>query len=156
LLCVADQQLNGPEPIMIESLLMITIQSQRLLVVARTVREVLGEKPWIPVPGARHEIPGVVGWGRRAVALLDLARVFPELRPLLPGEKRPRMLLLEVADSHLAVPADIVSAVMDVDATSIRPRALTDFPLCQSEVLLDGDVLPLLDPQMLLAREGLQ
>jgi len=135
---------------MSEQLVMITVQSEKLLVVARSVREVLGEKTWIPIPGTRPEMPGVVGWGRRAVALLDLARVFSNLSPLQPGTVRARTLLLQVDESSLAMPADTVSSVMDVAVTHIRPRALIDFPLCRSEVHLNGDVLPLFDPTLLL------
>ena len=139
---------------MSEPLLMISVQSQRLLIVARLVREVLGERTWVPLPGTRHELPGVVGWGRRAVAMLDLARVLPNLRPLSPSERRSRTLLLEVEGSHLAVPADGVSAIFDIEASAIHPRSLITFPLCRSEVHVDGEVLPLFDPSLLLNQPG--
>jgi len=93
---------------MSEPLLMISVQSLKLFVVARIVREVLGEKDWIPIPGTRQELPGVIGWGRRAVAMLDLARMVADLRPLQVGETRARMLLLQLSDSNLAIPADSV------------------------------------------------
>ena len=135
---------------MSEPLLMISLQSLRLFVVARFVREVLGERDWIPIPGTRHEMPGVIGWGRRAVAMLDLARMGADLRPLQVGEKRARMLLLQVSDSNLAIPADSVSSILDVDSADIRPRALTDFPLCPREVHWSGEVFPLFDPNLLV------
>ena len=141
---------------MSEPLILITIQSLKLLVAARYVREVLGEREWIPIPGTRQEIPGVVGWGRRAVAMLDLARVVPEALAIKIGEKRPRMLMLQVADSHLAVPADSVSSIVDVADMDIRPRALSSFPLCRSEVHLNGQVLPLFDPMLLLEQTGVK
>ena len=137
-----------------DPLLMIGVQSQKLFVIARTVLEVHGEKSWIPIPGTRQELPGVVGWGRRAVALLDLARVFPGLRALATGERRQRTLLLQVGESNLAVPADSVSSVLDIDTSAVRRRALTEFPLCRNEVHLEGAVLPLLDPTMLFALAG--
>jgi chemotaxis signal transduction protein len=141
---------------MIESLLMISVQSQNLFVHARMVQEILGEKAWIPIPGACKEIPGVVQWNRRAVAMLDLGRVVADLRPLQPGEKRPRTLMLRIGESNLALPTDAVSAILEVDATNIRPRAVSDFLLCRSEVLLNDEVTPLLEPAMLLHREGAQ
>lgn len=141
---------------MSEPYLVICVQSLKLLIVARLVREVLGEIDWVAIPGTRHELPGVIGWGRRAVALLDLARLAPGMRPLRAGEKRDRTLLLQVAESFLAIPADSVSSIIDIDAASIRPRTLTDFPLCRGEVHLDGDLLPLFDPAMLLESAGIQ
>jgi len=139
---------------MSEPLILITVQSLKLLVAARYVREVLGERDWIPIPGTRPEIPGVIGWGRRAVAMLDLARVVPDLQPIRVGEKRPRLLLLQVADNHLAIPADSVSSIIDVERTDIGARTLSSFPLCRSEVHLDAQVLPLFEPMLLLEQAG--
>jgi len=141
---------------MSEPLLMISVQSLKLFVVARIVREVLGEKDWIPIPGTRQELPGVIGWGRRAVAMLDLARMVADLRPLQVGETRARMLLLQLSDSNLAIPADSVSSILDIDTADIRPRALTDIPLCPREVHLSGDVFPLFDPALLLEQARTQ
>lgn len=130
---------------MFESLLMISVQSQNFFVHARMVQEILGERVWIPIPGACKEIPGVVQWNRRAVAMLDLGRVVADLRPLEPGESRPRMLMLRVNESNLALPTDAVSAILDVDAANIRPRTVSDFSLSRNEVLLNEEVIPLLE-----------
>ena len=135
---------------MVEPHLMITVQSLRLLLLARCVREVLGTKEWFPIPGARQEIPGVVGWGHRAVAMLDLARLAPDLRPLQVGEQRSRLLILQVGESRLAVPADSVSSIIDIDTDAIHPRSVTAFPLSRSEVRIGDEVLPLFEPALIL------
>ena len=129
---------------------MITVQSLRLLLLARCVREVLGTKEWFPIPGARQEIPGVIGWGHRAVAMLDLARLVPDLRPLQVGEQRSRLLVLQVGESRLAVPADSVSSIIDIDTDTIHPRSVTAFPYSPSEVRIGDEVLPLFEPALIL------
>ncbi|MBI5533776.1 MAG: chemotaxis protein CheW [Deltaproteobacteria bacterium] len=139
---------------MSHSLLVIRVQTFEVAIEAGLVREIVGARTWVPVPGARVELPGVVAWGGRAVAMLDIARVVPGLRPLAPGEQRPRALIVDVHDSVLAVPSDWVSEVRVVADDKLGPRAVHEFALARAEVDFGDAVVPLLDPRLLLDRSG--
>jgi chemotaxis protein histidine kinase CheA len=72
------------------------------------------------------------------------------LRPFQVGEQRSRLLLLQVGESRLAVPADSVSSIIDIDTDTIHPRSVTAFPLSRSEVRIGDEVLPLFEPALIL------
>ena len=74
-----------------------------ILLDAEIIREILGAQPWLPIPGARAEMPGVIAWRGRAIPVVDLAAPFGVER-LGAGEARPRTLIAGVADSIVAVP----------------------------------------------------
>ncbi|GEM_PF-6064800 len=131
------------------------IQGRSVAFHAERVREVLGARDWIALPGARAELPGVVLWGGRAVPVLDLARLQSGLRPLAPGEVRARSLLVETRAGFLAVPADRVSEVYRVHEDAIRAREIRDFDLAREEVVSEDDVIPLFEPELLLERLNL-
>ena len=77
------------------AMMSVGVQGLQIAIRAKFVREVLGPRAWIALPGTRDEVPGVVVWGGRAIALLDVAQFQPGLRRLAPGEIRPRTLLVE-------------------------------------------------------------
>ena len=135
-----------------EAFLIVGVQGLELAVRASIVREIVGKRAWVPVPGARHELPGIITWGGRAVAILDLARLAPRLHPLAPSENRARVLILEVGDSVLAVAVDSVSELRTIEDHCVAPRRVHDFPLARHEVDLGEAVVPLLDPLLLLER----
>lgn len=137
-----------------QALLSLHVQGLEVAVHADTVREILGERPWVALPGARDEVPGVVVWAGRALAVLDLARFHPGLRALAPGEVRSRLLLLETVAGALALPADRVSEVYRVHEDSLRDRELHQFELARAEVVGERSVVPLFDPALLLERLG--
>ncbi len=135
------------------SLVTIGVQSLDVVIRSEFVREVLGDRSWIQIPGARIEIPGVVIWGGQAVSVLDLARFHNGMQQLGPEEKRPRMVIVEASGITLGVPADRVSEVWKIHDDKLKPRQLHDFPLARSEVVHEDEtVLPLLEPELLLAR----
>ena len=134
------------------ALVTIGVQSLDLVMRADSVREVLGERAWIPIPGTRDEIPGVVVWGGRAVSLLDLARFQQGLTRLRSAETRARMVIAVDSGCTLAIPADRVSEVWKTHDDNLRPRQLHDFELARLEVATDDTVLPLFEPDLLLAR----
>lgn len=133
---------------------MVTVGVQSLDVVMRadTVREVLGSRAWIPIPGTRQEIPGIVVWGRQAVSLIDLARFHPGMVRIERDETRPRTVIVVDSACTLAIPADRVSEVWKTHDDNIRPRQLHDFELARFEIETGEGVLPLLEPGLLLAR----
>jgi chemotaxis signal transduction protein len=136
-------------------LVSVSVQSLSVALRASSIIEVLGRRPWVPVPGSRPELPGVVMWAGRAVALLDLPRLQPGLTPLEPEERRARLLIVASRGGHLAVPVDRISEVWRTHDDNLKPRHLIDFELCRSEVQNGDAVLPLFEPELLLGRLGL-
>ena len=76
---------------------------------AHDVREILGERVWVAIPGTQAVMPGVTAWRGRAIAVLDLAAVIDGLTPLggvatQGGEgKRSRTLVAQVGDNTVAI-----------------------------------------------------
>lgn len=138
------------------ALVSVGVQSLEVTVRAELVREVLGARPWVALPGAREEIPGVVVWAGRAVALLDLARFHQGLSRLGPAEVRERLVIVAAGGSTVALPADRVSEVWKVHDDKLRPRQIGDFQLARTEVVVEDRVLPLFEPELLLARLGVE
>jgi chemotaxis signal transduction protein len=138
------------------ALVSVGIQSLDVVMRAEVVREVLGTRPWVPLPGARSEVPGVVIWGGRAVSLIDLARFHQGLVQLTNGQSRPRLLIATDAGFTLAVPADRVSEVWKTHDDNLKPRQLSEFELARFEVATEDGVLPLFEPELLLARLGVE
>ncbi len=130
----------------------VGVQGLQIAIRAEFVREVLGARAWIALPGTRDEVPGVVVWGGRAIAVLDVAQFQPGLRRLAPGEIRARTLLVETRAGGLALPADRVSEVFRVHEDNIQGREIRDFELARQEVINGSEVLPLFDPEFLLER----
>ena len=81
-----------------------------VLLEAEIIREILGAEVWLPIPGARAEMPGVIAWRGRAIPVVDLAAPF-DFGHLSPGQARPRTLIAAVADSVVAVPVDAAREV---------------------------------------------
>lgn len=88
-----------------------------ILLDAEIVHEILGAELWLPIPGARAELPGIMAWQGRAIPIVDLAAPFG-LPRLGTGESRPRTLIANVAESAVAVPLD---AVREARSGSSRP-----------------------------------
>jgi chemotaxis signal transduction protein len=133
------------------ALIPLKIQNVWLALEAADVREVLGERPWVRIPPVVPQVPGVIAWQGRAVGLLDLAALGEGVRPLQPGETRPRTLVAHVDDATVAIPVDAVMEVVDVEEATIRPCQLTQFGHCSREIELDGIPMPLFN-----LREALQ
>jgi chemotaxis signal transduction protein len=124
---------------------------------AATVREVLPSRAWVPIPGATREIPGVLSWRGRAIALVDLGSVLESGEPLAPGRTRSRVVTLEVGSFSIAIPVDAVREVQEVTDAAVVASRRTVQRFSPKEVDLNGSTMPVLDlPPMLdaLVRRG--
>src|SRR5690606_20568648 len=130
------------------------VQTLDVALRASDVVEVLGDRDWIPIPGARRETPGVVIWSGRAIAVLDLSRFGRGLDVLRPNERRARVLVVTSEGGHVAIPVDRIGDIVRTHDDNVRPRQLHDFELSRDEILLGDTVLPLFESELLLARLG--
>lgn len=138
------------------ALVTVGVQSLDVVIRAELVREVLGVSRWVEVPGARLELSSVMVWSGRAVAVLDLARFHPGLIALGAADSRPRCLVVTAGSVTLALPADRVSEVWKTHDDNLKDRQLSKFELARSEVVQESQVFPLFDPELLLARLGVE
>lgn len=115
-----------------------------VLLDAEIIREILGAEPWLPIPGARAEMPGVIAWRGRAIPVVDLAAPFGFER-LSSGKARPRTLIAEVADSIVAVPVEAAREVHAFTTNELGPCELTHLPYASAEAQLGERVLAVID-----------
>lgn len=115
-----------------------------VLLDADIVREILGQEPWLPIPGARAEMPGVIAWRGRAIPVVDLAAPFGCER-LSNGETRSRTLIASVAESIVAVPVDAAREVHAFSPTDLRPVNVSQLPYAVAETELFERVLAVID-----------
>lgn len=115
-----------------------------VLLDAEIIREILGAQPWLPIPGARAEMPGVIAWRGRAIPVVDLAAPFG-LERLGAGEARPRTLIADVADSIVAVPMNAAREVHAFAASELKPCSVTHLPYAIAEAELAERVLAVID-----------
>jgi chemotaxis signal transduction protein len=114
------------------------------VVPASAVQEILGEQRWVPIVGAPAEMPGVIAWRGRAVAVLDLGPLSGSAA-MVAGEKRRRTVIVNVEDATLALPVEGVREVQEVADDAVRPANLTRLRHATMEVELDGVPMPLID-----------
>src|SRR5690349_14852565 len=115
-----------------------------VLLDAEIIREILGAEPWLPIPGARAEMPGVIAWRGRAIPIVDLAAPFGFER-LSAGQARPRTLIAELADSIVAVPVEAAREVHAFPTSELRACNVTHLPYASAEAQLDERVLAVID-----------
>ena len=115
-----------------------------LLLDAEIIREVLGTEVWLPIPGARAEMPGVIAWRGRAIPVVDLGAPFG-LQRLNAGETRARTLIAAVAESIVAVPVDAAREVHAFAPEDLRPVTVTTLPYAVLEAELFERVLAVID-----------
>jgi chemotaxis signal transduction protein len=120
-----------------------------LVVPASSVQEILGEQRWVPIAGAPVEMPGVIAWRGRAVALLDLGPLTGGA-PLAAGESRRRTVIIQKDDCTLALLVESVREVQEVAEEDVRSAHLTRLRHATTEVELDGIPMPILDVADLL------
>ena len=123
----------------------VQLQGVWIALDASCVEEILGEQPWVRIPGAPAQVPGVAGWRGRAVAVLDLGIVGGLGSFLKPGERRQRMVVVRSGDCTLAVPVDVVREVQDVPEERLSALKNTQLAFANSEVELHGVPMPVLD-----------
>jgi chemotaxis signal transduction protein len=129
---------------MMRALLPAKIGQAWVLFDAEIVREILGAEVWLPIPGARAEMPGVIAWRGRAIPVVDLAAPFGFER-LNTGEIRARTLIASVADSIVAVPVDAAREVHSFTSAELKPVSVTTLPYAAAEAELFERVLAVLD-----------
>ena len=115
-----------------------------ILLDAEIIREILGTEVWLPIPGARAEMPGVIAWRGRAIPVVDLAAPFGFER-LGTAESRPRTLIATVAESIVAVPVDAAREVHAFSTSELRPCSITNLPYAAAEAELFERVLAVVD-----------
>jgi chemotaxis signal transduction protein len=115
-----------------------------VLLDAEIIREILGGEVWLPIPGARAEMPGVIAWRGRAIPVVDLAAPFGFER-LNAREARPRTLIAAVADSIVAVPVDAAREVHAFSSAELKACSVTQLPYASAEAELERRVLAVID-----------
>lgn len=115
-----------------------------VLLDAEIVREILGAESWLPIPGARAEMPGVIAWRGRAIPVVDLAAPFGSER-LASGERRSRTLIAAVSDSIVAVPVDAAREVHAFSPEELKPVSITQLPYAAAEAELFERILAVID-----------
>jgi chemotaxis signal transduction protein len=129
---------------MMRALVPARIGQAWVLIDAEIIREILGAEVWLPIPGARAEMPGVIAWRGRAIPVVDLAAPFGVER-LGPGETRSRTLIASVAESIVAVPVDAAREVHGFGTTELKPVSVTTLPYALAEAELFDRILALID-----------
>jgi len=115
-----------------------------VLLDAEIIREILGAEVWLPIPGARAEMPGVIAWRGRAIPVVDLAAPFGSER-LSAGQARARTLIASVAESVVAVPVDAAREVHGFAAAQLKPVNVTHLPYAAAETELFERILAVID-----------
>jgi chemotaxis signal transduction protein len=133
------------------SIVPLQLRDVWLALPAQTVQEILGQRPWVVIAGAPSELPGVIAWRGRAIALLDLGALVGGARPLGTGESRRRTLIVQLDGATLAIPVDGVREVQQIPDDSVRRAQATRQRFADHEVELDGIPLPLIDLDQLVA-----
>jgi chemotaxis signal transduction protein len=129
---------------MMRALVPARIGQAWVLLDAEIIREILGAEVWLPVPGARAEMPGVIAWRGRAIPVVDLAAPFGVQR-LNTGETRARTLIASVAESIVAVPVDAAREVHGFSTTQLKPVSVTTLPYAVAEAELFDRILAVVD-----------
>jgi chemotaxis signal transduction protein len=113
---------------------------------AAIVVEILGTRPWVPIPDAPALTPGVLPWRGRAVAALDLGAMTQACDRLsTSGDARRRIVVVQIGDSSLAIPVDAVREVREVMRDQIKPAQTSSRPYAETEADLHGVLMPILD-----------
>lgn len=110
---------------------------------AAHVHEVLGPRPWVPLPDAPAHVPGVIPWRGRAIAVLDLGALLGVAPALRPGELPPRMLVAQVDETAFAIPAQAAREVHTV--AGIEEAHASHVRLAQGQVTVGGVVMPVVN-----------
>ncbi len=129
---------------MMRALVPAKIGQAWVLLDAELIREILGAEIWLPIPGARAEMPGVIAWRGRAIPVVDLAAPFGFGR-LNSGETRARTLIATVAESIVAVPVDAAREVHAFTTTELKPVSVTTLPYALAEAELFERILAVID-----------
>lgn len=132
-----------------QSLIPIKVDARWVLLDAALVREIRGAEPWLPIPRARAELPGVMTWRGRAIPLVDLACWFGRHRLEL-REVRPRTLVVSHDAGVVGLPVDLVREVLTIRSDELVPAHGSRAPYSELELDSGGVLMPLVDLKALL------
>jgi len=121
-----------------------------ILLDAEIIREILGAQVWLPIPGARAEMPGVIAWRGRAIPVVDLAAPFGLAR-LAGSAPRGRTLIASVAECIVALPVDAAREVHAFSTSDLRPCSVTELPYTSTETEVEGRILAVVDLHLFVA-----
>lgn len=107
------------------------------------VQEMLGARSWVRVPGAMPQLPGVLSWRSRAIAVLELGDLLG-LGGRASGTPA-RTVVARVADCTFAFFVDTAREVRTIDAAAIGPPHAVSGRFVTQELSLDNKVMPLVD-----------
>jgi len=130
-------------------LLPIMVESSWYLIETQQVREVLGTQPWLPIPRARAELPGVIVWRGRAVPLVDIARVLGVGHGS--GAQRARTLIVSHEQGMAALTIDAAREVKSVPDARLLPMHDEIIPYATHELDEDGVITPVIDLERLIS-----
>lgn len=130
-------------------LLPIMLESSWYLVETARVREVLGTQPWLPIPRARAELPGVIVWRGRAVPLVDIARVLGVASGA--GAHRARTLIVNHEQGVAALSIDAAREVKSVPEAQLLAMHDEIIPYATHELDEEGIVTPVIDLARLIS-----
>lgn len=128
------------------ALVPVRLGSTWVLLETEIIQEILGAETWLPIPGARAEMPGVIAWRGRAIPIIDLAAPFG-IERLSPGESRPRTLIAVVDGSVVAIPVDTAREVHAFSPSELKPCNVTSLAYAVAEAELFERVLAVIDLQ---------
>jgi chemotaxis signal transduction protein len=117
---------------------------------AAYVHEILGARPWVPIPHASPNVPGVLAWRGRAIAVYDLARLVESGEPLRAGVERSRNLVVEARGCTLAMPLDAVHEVRELEGPQVRQSHVTRLRHSTTEIELFGAMAAVVDVPFLI------
>jgi chemotaxis signal transduction protein len=127
----------------------IQLDSTWFFIEAHHVREVLGAEPWLPIPRARAELPGVVVWRGRAVPLVDLGRLLGVAKGA--AQSRPRTLIVRHERGVAALPIDAAREVRRIPGAQLKPVHGGLIPYGTREFDEQGEIVTLIDLETLLS-----
>jgi len=130
-------------------LLPIMVESSWYLVETGRVREVLGAQPWLPIPRARAELPGVIVWRGRAVPLVDVARVLGVASGA--NAQRARTLIVTHEHGMAALSIDAAREVKSVPEDRLLPMHDEVIPYATHELDEEGVITPVIDLDRLIS-----
>ncbi|HEU0031985.1 MAG TPA: CheW domain-containing protein [Kofleriaceae bacterium] len=107
------------------------------------VQELLGARSWVRVPGAAPQLPGVLAWRSRAIAVLELREVLG--LPTRATTTPPRTVVARVDDCTFAFFVDVAREVRAVDPAAIGAPHAVNGRFAAHELALEGRVMPLVD-----------
>lgn len=130
---------------MSRALLPVRVGEVELALDALEVREILGRRPWVPLPGTPPHLPGVVGWNGRAIAVLDLGAALNATSPLQRGDVRDRLIVAHAGGCTVALPVHSVREVQEVSGYRLQPLQVSGQQFAAGEVELEGRPVAVVD-----------